>query len=322
MRSGSAPSVVNVVTTTVSYDFFLQPVPGKGAGSGVIVDSQGHIVTNYHVIEGARTLDVTFSDGSRYAASIVGVDPDEDLAVLKTDAPVGKLKPVEFADSSRLKVGQKALAIGNPFGLDRTLTVGIISSLGRTMRAVNGRLIRDIIQTDAAINPGNSGGPLLDGDGKLVGVNTAIFSPVGGSIGIGFAIPSNTVKKALGPLIAKGYVERAWLGIAGQNIDAEDAKRLGLPTPGILIADVFRASPAEKAGLKGAVRNVRIGNLIVSAGGDLITAVNGEKVETMEAFNAMMDGQNVGDVITITVVRDGRSIDVKARLARMPRSTP
>ncbi|MDP2689726.1 MAG: trypsin-like peptidase domain-containing protein, partial [Deltaproteobacteria bacterium] len=161
----AAPSVVNIVSTTVSYDFFLQPVPNTGSGSGVIVDASGHIITNYHVIEGAKSLAVTLFDGSKYPATVVGVDPGDDLAAIRVNAPAGKLRPASFGDSSNLRVGQKALAIGNPFGLDKTLTVGIISSLGRTMRATNGRLIRGIIQTDAAINPGNSGGPLLDSGG-------------------------------------------------------------------------------------------------------------------------------------------------------------
>lgn len=316
----AAPSVVNIVNTTVSYDFFLQPVPATGSGSGVIVDTQGHIVTNYHVIEGAKSLEVTLFDGTKHSATVVGADPGDDLAVIRIDAPPEKLVPARFGDSSSLKVGQKALAIGNPFGLDKTLTVGIISSLGRTMRATNGRLIRGIIQTDAAINPGNSGGPLLDGDGSLIGVNTAIFSPVGGSIGIGFAIPANTVKKVLAPLISKGFVSRPWLGIAGQNMDADSARVLGFNTPGILIADVYAASPAEKAGIKGSTHNVRIGNLIVSAGGDMIVGVNGERIKTMEEFNDLMDAQEVGSVIIVKLIRDGRVRKVRVRLEEMTRT--
>lgn len=316
----AAPSVVNIVNTTVTFDFFLQPVPAQGSGSGVIVDTDGHIVTNYHVIEGAKSLDVTLFDGTRLKASVVGTDPGDDLAVLKIEAPASRLRPLSFGDSSKLRVGQKALAIGNPFGLDKTLTVGIISSLGRTMRATSGRLINGIIQTDAAINPGNSGGPLLDGEGRLIGVNTAIFSPVGGSIGIGFAIPVNTVKKVLGPLIANGYVSGPWLGIAGQNIDAETAVLLGFSSSGILIADIYRGSPAEKAGLKGTTRNERFGNLVIAAGGDMITAINGREVRTMDEFNDMMDGFEAGTVITLKVIRDGKTRYIKARLDEMPRA--
>ncbi len=316
----TAPSVVNIVNTTVSYDFFLQPVPSTGSGSGVIVDALGHIVTNYHVIDGAKSLEVTLFDGTKHAAVVVGIDPGDDLAVIKINAPAAKLIPARFGDSSALRVGQKALAIGNPFGLDKTLTVGIISSLGRTIRATNGRLIRGIIQTDAAINPGNSGGPLLDGEGRLIGVNTAIFSPVSGSIGIGFAIPANTVRKVLGPLISNGFVSRPWLGIAGQNMDAEAARALGFDTPGVLVADVYAASPAEKAGVKGATHNVRIGNLIVSAGGDMIVEVNSTPIKTMEEFNDMMDSLEVGSMITIKVIRDGRTRQLRARLEEMTRS--
>ncbi len=312
-------SVVNIVSSTVSYDFFYNPVPSTGSGSGVIVDRAGHIVTNYHVIEGARELSVTLFDGTKFAAEAVGVDPGNDLAVLKIKAPLNKLKPVSFGDSASLKVGQKALAIGNPFGLDKTLTVGIISSLGRTMRATNGRLIREVIQTDAAINPGNSGGPLLNSDGKLIGVNTAIFSPVNGSIGIGFAIPANKVKRILPELIEKGYVRRPWLGISGQSIDERDAGLLGLDTAGVLIADVYKGSPAHKAGLKGSTRNIRIGNVIIASGGDLITAVNGRALKTMDEFNEIMDSSEVGSTITVKILRDGKVRSITVRLEEMPR---
>lgn len=312
-------SVVNIVSSTVSYDFFYNPIPSTGSGSGVIVDRAGHIVTNYHVIEGARELSVTLFDGTKFAAEVVGTDPGNDLAVIIIKAPEGKLKPVSFGDSAVLKVGQKALAIGNPFGLDKTLTVGIISSLGRTMRATNGRLIREVIQTDAAINPGNSGGPLLNSDGKLIGVNTAIFSPVGGSIGIGFAIPANTVKRILPELIEKGYVRRPWLGISGQSIDERDAELLGLDSAGILIADIYKGSPAHKAGLKGSTRNIRIGNIIIASGGDLITAVNGRVLKTMDEFNEIMDSSEVGATITVKILRDGKVRSITVHLDEMPR---
>ncbi|MFQ5735236.1 MAG: S1C family serine protease [Thermodesulfobacteriota bacterium] len=307
--SRTAPSVVNIASTAAP----------DGSGSGVMIDRNGHILTNYHVVEGAKGLEVTLFDGSRYAGTLIGIDPGRDLAVLRIKAPPEKLKSVKFGDSAGLKVGQKVLAIGNPFGLDKTLTVGIISSLNRTMRAVNGRLMRGIIQTDAAINPGNSGGPLLNGAGELIGVNTAIFSPVGGSVGIGFAIPVNTVKEALGPLLAKGYVSRPWLGIAGQNIGAKDAKLLGFDTPGVLIADVYEGSPAARAGLRGSTGNVRIGNVIVSVGGDMITAVNGHTIATMEDFNDIMDTLDLGSVVTVRVIRDAKTLEIKARIDEMPR---
>ena len=313
-------SVVNVVTTSVSYDFFYNPTPATGSGSGIIADKKGNIVTNYHVIEGARSLVVTLYDGSRHTAELVGADPGSDLAVLRIKAPEDKLAPVFFGESAGLKVGQKVLAIGNPFGLERTLTVGVVSSLGRTMRASNGRLMRGIIQTDAAINPGNSGGPLLDSSGRLIGVNTAIFSTVEGSIGIGFAIPVDTVKRVLPQLLTKGYVTRPWLGISGQSIDDEDAASLGLSSGGVLVADVFRESPAEKAGLKGALRNVRLGNIIVAEGGDLITAVDGKKVKSMDDLNDIIEDYEAGRTVTLRLLRGNKTVFVKVRLEEMPRS--
>jgi len=312
------PSVVNIVTTTVNYDFFYNPVPSSASASGVIIDRRGHIVTNYHVIENARALDVTLFDGSRYEAQVVGVAPGDDLAVIKVDARPEKLRPVPIGDSSSLRVGQRALAIGNPFGLDKTLTVGIVSSLGRTMRASNGRLISGIIQTDAAMNPGNSGGPLLDSDGRMIGVNTAIFSTGGGSIGIGFAVPVNTLKRILPELLSKGYVSRPWLGISGQSMDERDAALLGLPMPGILVADVFASSPAAKARLRGATRKVRMGNLVVAVGGDLIVAINGKRVRTMDGFNDIMDGLRVGEVVTVEIIRGAKRMRLRVRLEEMP----
>lgn len=315
----SGQSVVNIVSTTVSYDFFYNPVPSQGAGSGTIVDKRGYIVTNYHVIEDARGVDVTLFDGTKHKADVIGIDPGDDLAVLKIKAPQSKLRPVPMGDSQAIKVGQKVLAIGNPFGLEKTLTVGIISSLGRTMRASNGKLMGGIIQTDAAINPGNSGGPLLDSEGRMIGVNSAIFSPSGGNIGIGFAIPVNTVKRMLPQLIEKGYISRPWLGITGQSIDPADAQVLGLPAGGVLVADVFRGSPAEKSGLRGAKRNLRLGNLIIAYGGDLIVAVNGKPVKSMDDFNEHMDTFEVGAVISLKLYRDGVQMSLKVRLEEMPK---
>lgn len=316
----AAPSVVNIVTTAVSYDFFYNPIPSTGSGSGVIADRKGHIITNYHVINGARSLEVTLFDGSKYEAEAVGVDPGDDLAVIRIKAPASKLRPIEFGDSSALQIGQRAFAIGSPFGLEKTLTVGIVSSLGRTMRATTGRLIRGIIQTDAAINPGNSGGPLLDSSGRMIGVNTAIFSPVNGSIGIGFSIPVNTVKNSFPTLVSKGYVSRPWLGITGQNIDATDANLLNLKSSGVLIADVFQGSPAEKAGLKGADANVRLGNVIVATGGDLIISINGRIIGTMDELNALMDTLEPGETVMLKVLRGKKELFIKAKLEEMPRS--
>ena len=316
----AAPSVVNIVTSAVSYDFFYNPVPSTGSGSGVIADRNGHIITNFHVIDGAKSLAVTLFDGSKYSAEVVGVDPGVDLAVIRIKAPASKLKPIELGDSSSLQIGQKAFAIGSPFGLEKTLTVGIVSSLGRTMRASSGRLIRGIIQTDAAINPGNSGGPLLDSSGRMVGVNTAIFSPVKGSIGIGFSIPVQTVKNVFSTLVTKGYVSRLWLGITGQNIDAADAELLRLKFPGVLIADVFKGSPAHKAGLRASDSTVRLGNVIIAAGGDLIASINGKPIATMDELSDLMETFERGETVTLKVLRGAKELDIKVKLEEMPRS--
>lgn len=314
-----SPGVVNITTTVVSYDFFFNPIPEQGTGSGSIIDKEGHILTNYHVVEGARFLEVTLFDGSRWEAKVVGVDPDNDLAVIKIDAPPERLTVIPMGDSDRLEVGQRVLAIGNPFGLQGTLTTGVISSLGRTMRAVNGRLIRGIIQTDAPINPGNSGGPLLNTEGKMIGINTAIFTPTGGSVGIGFAIPVNTAKRIISQLIEKGYVSRPWLGIIGQEIDPDLAKILNLKAPGILIAVVLPGSPAEKAGLRGGNRRIQVGNFVLTTGGDLIIAIDGKRMEKMDELREAIEAKGIGNTLTLTVVRGGTIMDIKVRLEEEPR---
>ncbi len=214
----AADGVVNVTSIAVQMDFFFNAFPTQGAGSGSIIDTKGHILTNHHVVANAQKLEVTLADGSKWPAKLIGSDPDNDLAVIKIEAPKEKLKVIPMGDSKNLRIGQKVLAIGNPFGLERTLTTGVISSLGRTIRSDVGTLIEDVIQTDAAINPGNSGGPLLSSDGEIVGINSAIISPTGGSVGIGFAIPVNTAKKVIPELIAKGYVTYPWIGATIQPL--------------------------------------------------------------------------------------------------------
>lgn len=313
-----SPSVVNITTTTVSYDFFFNPIPESGTGSGSIIDKKGHILTNYHVVENARKLEVTLFDGSKWEAKLVGADPSNDLAVIRIKAPAERLKPIPFGDSSNLKVGQKAIAIGNPFGLERTLTVGIISSIGRTLRAVNGRLMRGIVQTDAAVNPGNSGGPLLDSSGRMIGINTAIFSPVGANIGIGFAIPVNTAKKVVPQLIEKGRVSRPWLGITAQDINAEIANLLKLPSAGILVAKVEKGSPADKAGIRGGKNAVMIGNLKIIIGGDLIIAIDGKPIKNMDQVVEEIEQKDIGQTIELTVLRDKKQRIVRVTLAEMP----
>ena len=318
-RSAS-PAVVNITTIAMAYDFFLNPMANEGTGSGAIIDRSGHILTNFHVIDGARRLEVTLADGSKWPARPVGADPSNDLAVIKIDAPVEKLTVIPLGDSSKLLVGQKVLVIGNPFGLDRTLTVGIVSSVGRSIRADNGRLIRGIIQTDAAINPGNSGGPVLNSSGEVIGVSTAIFSPSGGSVGVGFAVPINTAKRIIPELINRGYVARPYLGIAGHEIVPALVQALRLPVnEGIMVVEVTPGSPAQRAGIRGGDRAVQVGNMIVRVGGDIITEVDQVKVRTFEELSDFIDAKQPGDTVALTFNRQGKLNVVEVRLRERPR---
>jgi putative serine protease PepD len=316
----ASPAVVNITTIAVAYDFFLNPVPKEGTGSGAIIDRLGHVLTNFHVIDGARRLEVTLADGSKWPARPVGADPSNDLAVIKIDAPAEKLTVIPLGDSSQLVVGQKVLVIGNPFGLDRTLTVGIVSSVGRPIRADNGRLFRGMIQTDAAINPGNSGGPVLNSSGEAIGVSTAIFSPSGGSVGVGFAVPINTAKRIIPELISRGYVARPYLGIAGREIDPPLVQALRLPVKeGIMVVEVTPGSPAQRAGIRGGDRAVQVGNMIVRVGGDIITKVDQVKVRTFEELSDFIDAKQPGDTIVLTFNRQGKLNVVDVRLRERPR---
>jgi len=316
----ASPAVVNITTIAVAYDFFLNPMPKEGTGSGAIIDRSGHILTNFHVIDGARRLEVTLADGSKWPARPVGADPSNDLAVIKIDAPVENLTVIPLGDSSKLLVGQKVLVIGNPFGLDRTLTVGIVSSLGRSIRADNGRLIRGIIQTDAAINPGNSGGPVLNSSAEVIGVSTAIFSPSGGSVGVGFAVPINTAKQMIPELINRGYIARPYLGIAGHEIVPALVQALRLPVKeGIMVVEVTPGSPAQRAGIRGGDRTVQVGNMIVRVGGDIITEVDQVKVRTFEELSDFIDAKQPGDTVALTFNRQGKLNVVEVRLRERPR---
>jgi S1-C subfamily serine protease len=315
----TSPAVVNITTTAVAYDFFLNPVPKEGTGSGAIIDPSGYILTNFHVIDGARRLEVTLADASKWPARPVGADPGNDLAVIKIEAPTEKLSVIPLGDSSKLIVGQKVLVIGNPFGFERTLTVGIVSSLGRSIRAENGRLIRGIIQTDAAINPGNSGGPLLNANGEVIGVSTAIFSPSGGSVGVGFAVPINA-KRIIPELIKRGYVARPYLGITGHEVVPALAKALSLPvSEGIMVVEVTPGSPAQRAGIRGGDRAVQVGNMIVRLGGDIITEIDKVKVHTFEELSDFIDGKRAGDTVSLTFNRQGKVNVVEVRLRERPR---
>ncbi|MBN2241271.1 MAG: trypsin-like peptidase domain-containing protein [Acidobacteria bacterium] len=319
--SAVSPAVVNITKTVVEYDFFFAPVAREGSGSGCILDLEGNILTNYHVIESADRLEVTFPDRSQYHAEPVGVDRQNDLAVIRlVDAPSEKLHPISFGDSESLQVGQKVLAIGNPLGLQNTLTTGIISSLGRRIEAESGVLVDNVIQTDAAINPGNSGGPLLNTAGEMIGINTSIFTiRGGGSIGIGFAIPSNTVRRVAADLIQYGRVMRPWFGVDGYALNRERASYLDLPVErGLLVARVASGSSADSADIRGADKIVRLGNERILAGGDIITEVDGRAVTSGEELRLILEPKRPGDVVNVTLYRSGARITKSVTLLEQP----
>ncbi len=303
----TSPSVVNVANLArrrASF-FSVEEVP-QGIGTGFVWDRKGHIVTNYHVVHEASAVTVNFGDQTARRARIVGAYPSKDLAVLQVDLPPEKLFPVVPGSSRDLLVGQTVLAIGNPFGLDHTLTTGVVSALGREIKALDGRIIQGVIQTDASINPGNSGGPLLDSRGRLIGVNTAIFSPTGTSAGIGFAIPADTVKDIVTQLIETGKVLRPGMGV--EVLDDRVAARLGVP--GVVIASVLPGSAAERAGLRGTRRSDE-GDIEL---GDIIVAVGGAKVVTRDDLFRALDRYRVGDEAELKVLRDGEERTVKVKL--------
>ena len=318
----AGPAVVNITTTAYTWDVFrFGIVPQQGAGSGFLLDAEGHIVTNDHVVRDASELEVTLADSTRLPARLVGRDPYTDLAVVQVDLPAGyPVRVLPLADSSTVRVGQLVVAIGNPFGFEQTVTTGVISSVGRTVRTPQGRPMRDVLQTDAAINPGNSGGPLLNSRGEVVGINTLIFSPSGGSVGVGFAVASNTVRRWLPELIARGRAAHPWAGFETQPLTPRLAEALRLTVrEGLLVTIVAPGSPAAQAGLRGGTAQVRVGNQRVIVGGDVITAVDGRRFTDSEALEAYIeDNKRVGDTLRVEYVRDGRESAVDLRLAERP----
>ncbi len=307
--------VVHITTKSVRAEtLFMIEVPSEGEGSGVVLDRQGHLLTNFHVVDGAREIQVTLFDGKSYPAREVGHDPVTDVAVLKIDAPVESLYPLRFGDSNRLRVGQRVLAIGNPFGLERTLTTGIISSLNRSLPSRSrSRTIKQVIQIDAAINPGNSGGPLLDTRGQMIGMNTAIASRSGESAGVGFAIPANTIARIVPQLLRDGRVIRPEIGIA----------RVYQTEQGLLIASLVPEGPAQRAGLRGpriVRQKKRQGPFVYEyrtvdrAAADLIVGIDGEKIEGADDFLSLIEAHQPGDVVTLNIVRDGKKVAVPVRL--------
>jgi len=304
----ASPSVVHITAITVQRDFFslnLYQIP-EGTGSGFVWDTNGNIITNFHVIQNADVAQVTLADQSAWKARRVGAAPDKDLAVLRIDAPANRLKAIPLGTSKDLQVGQRVFAIGNPFGLDQSLTTGVISALGREIESVTRRPIQGVIQTDAAINPGNSGGPLLDSAGRLIGVNTAIYSPSGGSAGIGFAIPADTVNRIVPELIRYGKIIRPGLGI--QIAEEQIAERLGVP--GVLVVDVIAGSAAAKAGIR-PTRREASGSVRL---GDVITAVDGRKTESPNELFLALEKYRVGDAVNVTLLRDGKTVQTKITL--------
>lgn len=297
----ASPAVVFIKNASLQWDWFstyVYEIP-RGAGSGFIWDDQGHIVTNFHVIYQADKIDVILSDQKAYSARVVGVAPNHDLAVLKIDAPGKLLKPLPLGDSGGLKVGQRALSIGNPFGLDYSLTTGVISALGRSMRSIGGRNIHDVIQTDAAINPGNSGGPLLDSSGRLIGVSTMIYSPSGGSAGIGFAIPVDIIRRVIPQLIAHGHVRKAGLGV----VLVPDNYTRRMQIEGAMILEIRRGSAADQAGLRPARRGSR-GQTVY---GDIIMSVDGRPVKKNDDLIEYLDQyKKVGEPVELRFIRGGR----------------
>jgi S1-C subfamily serine protease len=311
---GSNRSVVNIKTEASGTNMFLMDIVQEGTGSGSVLDKDGHILTNYHVVEGAKEIQVTLYDSKDYPAKVLAKDASTDVAILKIDAPADTLYPVRFGDSTRLKVGQRIYAIGNPFGLERTLTTGVVSSLDRTLPSRSNRTIKSVIQVDAAINPGNSGGPLLDTHGRLIGMTTAIASKTGQNTGVGFAIPSSIIARVVPELIANGHVTRPDTGIT----------KVYETDKGLLIAAVQPNGPADQAGLRGfkiVHEKKRQGPFVYDSqtidrsSADIITAVNGKPTLTADDFLSVVDGFHPGDDVDITVIRDGKETKVRVHLA-------
>lgn len=313
-------AVVNINTKETAYTWFLEPfVQDGGSGSGSIIDAEGHILTNVHVIQNATKIYVSLHDGSQYEAKIVGYDLDSDLAVLKIDPPKGViLKTIEFGDSKKLKVGQKVIAIGNPFGMERTMTTGIVSGLGRPIQNSNKRIIRDMIQTDSAINPGNSGGPLLDTSGKMIGINTMILSSSGSSSGVGFAVSSETALRVVSDLLKYGKVNRGVIQASLYQLDYRIARYAGLDiTQGMLVSEVSSGGNAEKAGLKGGTEAAYYGNRknIIYLGGDVITQIDNIKITSLADYYSALEAKRPGDVVKVVVRRNRKDLVLNVKLA-------
>jgi S1-C subfamily serine protease len=318
----TAPAVVNITNRGYVYDRFMGTIPQEGTGSGFVYDTQGHIITNYHVVENAQQLMVTLADGKTYDAQIVGSDATNDLAVIRLDGNATLPAPLVLGDSESLQVGQFVLAIGNPFGLEQTLTTGVVSALGRVIQSpADNRFIGEAIQTDAAINPGNSGGPLLDLSGQVIGVNSQIISPSGASSGIGFAVSASTVQRVVPQLISKGKYCHPYLGVQLLSLTSANVsalKQAGAQVPvdsGVLVLDAVAGGPADKAGIRGGSRVVRVGNYQVPVGGDIITAIDGQALTSTQDLTVYLETETtVGKSVELTIVRNGEQQTVQVVL--------
>jgi S1-C subfamily serine protease len=317
-----SPGVVNITSTTMVRGWF-QAYPQEGSGSGSILDTDGHILTNYHVVQGAQKLDVVLaSSDNHYQAKLIGADPDNDLAVIKITAPREILKPVPLGNSKDVFVGQKVLAIGNPFGLDRTLTTGIISGLSRPLRSeFTQRLIEGAIQTDASINPGNSGGPLLDSHGRMIGINTMIYTPSGGSVGIGFAVPVETAKEIIPDLVAHGHVRRPRLGILPYELNSRLADALQIPVKqGVMVVQTVEGGAADLAGIRGGTQQARVGDDVIYIGGDVITKVDGQPIRDNDDLDRVVNQKKIGDRVEVEIYRNQRRMTFTVQLSDPPTS--
>jgi putative serine protease PepD len=311
----ASPAVANVLTKATEYDFFMDPVPVEGAGSGFVIDPRGFILTNFHVVQEAQSIEVVLGDQSKYAAKFIGADQRNDVALVKIDPKGKKLVALPLGDSGTLQVGQKVLAIGNPFGFQSTLTTGVVSALGRTVQTSQTTFIDDAIQTDAAINRGNSGGPLINTHGEVIGINSAIFTPSGTTAGIGFAIPINTAKSIANDLITDGRVHRAFLGVETLPVGGWLGEALDLPVQeGLLVEVATRGGPAAAAGIRGGDRVAQAGMRKIHIGGDVIVALDGQKVASSLDVNVILNRKRPGDTVNVSVYRGGKKIDIPVKL--------
>jgi S1-C subfamily serine protease len=318
-------AVVNITTETVAINWFLEPVPQEGgSGSGSIIDTKGYVLTNNHVIESAYKVFINLADGSQYEGTVVGTDPENDIAVIKFEPPRGTdLRTIPFGSSDGLKVGQKVLAIGNPFGFERTLTVGIVSGLGRPIQNGRNHVIRDMIQTDASINPGNSGGPLLDTQGRMIGINTMIFSPSGASAGVGFAVPVNTAKRVVMELIEYGRVRRGWLDAQLVQLFPSLVRYAKLPvSSGLLVSRIRKNGLAERGGLRQGSEAIRYGSSVIYLGGDIITSVDGMKTESLADLYSALEDNKPGETVAVEIIRNGKTLKLQISLADREEAAP